>query len=347
MGIAPRIFLLAIGLACWLAAAGRAGTLVEFPNLSEQPPAKLRGYLARPDTGLSALLGSHSDRAGPYPAVVVLHGCGGFSSHSAQIADRIGSWGYVALTVDSLGPRGITSKCGGPFPEQAFDAYAALRYLSQLDFVDPARVAVLGKSMGGHSALYAVDRDLAAQYFAERFRAAIAYYPGCGIPAASMTAPTLVLIGEADDWTPAERCREMVAHARPDGATIALTVYPGAHHAFDVAELKPGTRSLGHWLEYDEPTARDAEQKLRAFLAANLGGFPGRIRPKSDRRQQGLSGPPYSGHVCRQLFDGDVARHPRPVVVGAPHIVVTGPQGHEIKVLLLVWLEHDLRLLTV
>ncbi len=157
--------------------------------------------------------------------------------------------------------------------DQAFDAYAALRYLSQLDFVDPARVAVLGQSMGGHSALFAVDRDLAAQYFAERFRAAIAYYPGCGIPAAAMTAPTLVLIGEADDWTPAERCREMVAHARPDGASIALTIYPGVYHAFDVAELKPGTRSLGRWLEYNEPAARYAEQMLRAFLAANLGGI--------------------------------------------------------------------------
>jgi dienelactone hydrolase len=118
----------------------------------------------------------------------------------------------VAFVVDSLGPRGFTDRCGGGgLPDQAFDAYAALRYLSQLDFVDPSRVAVLGQSMGGFSALYAVDRELAAQYFAERFRAAVAYYPGCGIPAAMMTAPTLILIGEADDWIPAERCRDMVA----------------------------------------------------------------------------------------------------------------------------------------
>jgi dienelactone hydrolase len=274
MGVAPRIFLLAIGLACWLAAAGRAGTLVEFPNLSEQPPTKLRGYLARPDAGLSALLGGNSNRAEPYPAVVALHGCGGFSSHSAQLADRIGSWGYVALTVDSLGPRGIASRCGGGGLDQAFDAYAALRYLSQLDLVDPARVAVLGQSMGGSAALYAVDRALAAQYFTERFRAAVAYYPACGIAAAaSMTAPTLILIGEADEWNPAERCREVVAHSRPDSAPIALTIYPSVHHGFDVAYLMPGLRSLGRWLEYNEPAVRDAEQKLRAFLAANLGGI--------------------------------------------------------------------------
>jgi dienelactone hydrolase len=143
--------------------------------------------------------------------------------------------------------RGIASHCGGGlFLDQAFDTYAALRYLLQLDFVDPARVGVLGQSMGGSAALYAVDRDLAAQCFDERSRAAIAYYPGCGIPAASMTVPTLVLIAEADGWNPAERCREMVAHSRPDGAMIALSVYPGAYHAFDVAQSTPGVRSLGH-----------------------------------------------------------------------------------------------------
>ena len=270
-----RFSLLGVGLTLWLGVgAAEAGTLVEFPNLPDRAPAKLLGYLARPDTGLSAILGGQNNGIGRYPAVVVLHGCGGFSSHAAEIADRMGSWGYVALAVDSLGPRGIDSHCGGGSPDQAFDAYAALRYLSQLDLVDPARVAVLGQSMGGSSALYAVDRDLAAQYFRERFRAAIAYYPSCGIPAASMTAPTLVLTGEADDWNPAERCREMAAHARPDGAAIALTVYPGAYHAFDVAQFKPGVRSLGHWCEYDEAAATDAEQKLRAFLIAHLGNAP-------------------------------------------------------------------------
>jgi dienelactone hydrolase len=60
---------------------------------------------------------------------------------------------------------------------QAVDAYAALRYLTGLEIVDPARVAVLGQSMGGGAALYALDRDLVAQYFTERFRAAVAYYP--------------------------------------------------------------------------------------------------------------------------------------------------------------------------
>ena len=267
-----RISLLAIGLASLLGAgAASAGTLVELPNLPGHTPANLSGYLARPDQGLSLVLGPGAHGPEQYPAVVVLHGCDGLSSHIARIADRLGSWGYVALAVDSLGARGFASHCTSDWLDQAFDAYAALRYLAQQDFVDPTRIAVLGQSMGGYSTLYAVDRDMVAQYFAERFRAAVAYYPACSVvPLPTFTAPVLILIGEADDWTPADRCREMVAQARPDSAPITLHVYPDAHHAFDIAVLKPGRRAFGHSVEYNELAAQDAEEKTRAFLAAHL-----------------------------------------------------------------------------
>src|SRR6516165_2752046 len=229
MTAAFRISLLAIGLASLVSVGGAwAGSLVEFANISEQGPATLVGYLARPDQGLSALLGGAGHSVERFPAVVVLHECGGISSHSAG------------------------------------------RYLAQQGFVDAARIAVLGQSMGGNAVLYAVDRDMAAQYFTERFQAAIAYYPACFLPLVTLTAPTLILAGEQDDWTPAERCREMVAHARPDSAPIALHVYPDAHHAFDVAVLQPGRRAFGHSVEYNEAAAKDAEKKTRAFLATHL-----------------------------------------------------------------------------
>jgi dienelactone hydrolase len=266
-----RLLLPAIAWVASIAAAS-AGALVDFPDLPGREPAQLIGYLARPDAGLSGLAGGRRGDKAPYPAVVVLHGCGGISSHSAAIADRLGSWGYVALTVDSLGPRGIAGRCyANTFIDQAFDAYAAFRYLSRLAFVDPARIAVLGQSMGGKAALYAIARDLAAQHFTERFRAAIAYYPDCAVATASdLTAPLLVLIGEKDEWNPAERCREVAAHRPPDSAPIALGVYPGVHHAFDVVQLSPGIRASGGWVEYNAPAARDAEKKTHAFLDAHL-----------------------------------------------------------------------------
>jgi len=247
-----------------------AGTLVEFPNLPGERPAQLLGYLARPDAGLAKLAGGDQHNADLYPAVVVLHGGSGISSHSIGIADRLGAWGYVALAVDSLGSRGITGR-GRHGATQAFDAYAALRYLAGLEEVDAARIAVLGQSMGGIGALQAVDHDMAAQYFTERLRAAVAYYPGCGVPAATMTAPVLILIGEADQWNSAAQCHDMVRRARPDSAPIELTVYPGIHHAFDVVQLQPGRGSDGHWVEYNEPAAKDAEARVKSFLATHLG----------------------------------------------------------------------------
>ena len=64
----------------------------------------------------------------------------------------------------------------------------------------------------------------------------------------------------------------MVAHARPEGAPIALTVYPGVHHNLDVALLTPGVRYRGSWLEYNGPAAKDAEEKTRVFLDGALSG---------------------------------------------------------------------------
>ena len=87
---------------------------------------------------------------------------------------------------------------------------------------------------------------------------------------AEIYAPVLILIGEADDWTPAERCRDMVRHPRPDSAPIAMTVYPGAHHAFDVVQLQPGRQVFGHWIEYNGAAAEDAEARVRTFLATHL-----------------------------------------------------------------------------
>ena len=80
---ALRSLPLGIALALGLSACpALAGSLVEFPNVSERGPATLVGYLARPDRGLSALLGGAGQSVERFPAVVVLHGCGGISSHA-------------------------------------------------------------------------------------------------------------------------------------------------------------------------------------------------------------------------------------------------------------------------
>jgi len=56
----------------------------------------------------------------------------------------------------------------------------------------------------------------------------------------SARVPTLILIGSADDWTPAAACQQMVAGARGRrSAHVQIVVYPRAHHEFDRANSVP------------------------------------------------------------------------------------------------------------
>ena len=71
-----------------------AGEFVDIEGGTKERPVRLTGYLARP-TG-----------PGPYSAVVLMHGCGGFHSSMISWADRLSRFGYAALAVDSFGSRG-------------------------------------------------------------------------------------------------------------------------------------------------------------------------------------------------------------------------------------------------
>ena len=120
---------------------------VEFEGASQQLISgglilgdRIQGYLAKPDG------------AGPFPAVIGLHGCAGMHDTTKQrLADDLVSWGYVILLVDSFATRGIEQACtGGSFFARAgkrpSDAYGALAFLARQSFVDPQRVAAVGFS---------------------------------------------------------------------------------------------------------------------------------------------------------------------------------------------------------
>ena len=95
-----------------------------------------------------------------------------------------------------------------------------------------------------------------------------------------MTVPTLVLIGELDDWTPAVECRNMVdgrddwgiSRQKDQGIPIKLVVYPGAYHAFDAPGLKAPAQLLGHHLEFNPSATDHAISAVREFLKAQIGG---------------------------------------------------------------------------
>ena len=226
----------------------------------------IEGYLARPDG------------AGPFPAVVGLHGCAGMHDTTRQrLADQLVAWGYVVLLVDSYATRRIdhacTSSAFATFLKRRPDAYGALVFLGSQNFVDPQRVAVVGFSAGARVTLSVAQTNSFEQFVPSgnlRFRAAVAFYPPCKAAWAPPEIPTLIFIGALDDWTPAADCADKVASWGNDGPPIELVVYPGAHHGFYYPHLQPGTTMFDHWLEYNGEAADNASHRLHQFLDRHL-----------------------------------------------------------------------------
>jgi dienelactone hydrolase len=199
------------------------------------------------------------DGAGPFPAVVGLHGCAGPNDRSGNLGpvyrawgERLAASGYAVVFPDSFGSRGAGPQCRvrergiRARVERVADANAARRWLQEQPWVKKDRVSLVGWSHGGAAALWAVRARAPGHDVRSDFRSAIAFYPGCRWPgerAWSVRIPTPILIGKVDDWTPASAGETMVAGARGRSARVEIVTYPGAHHRFDHPNLPLSERT--------------------------------------------------------------------------------------------------------
>lgn len=246
---------------------------VEFESASQRfisrepiPGDRIQGYLAKPDG------------AGPFPAVIGLHGCAGMHDTTKQrLVDQLVGWGYVVLLVDSYATRGIdhacTSNAFATFVKRRPDAYGAVVFLARQTYVDPQRIAAVGFSAGAWVTLFAAETNSFELFVPAsnlRLRAAVAFNPPCQAAGARPGIPTLILVGALDDWTPAADCSSKIASWGNDGPPVELVVYPGAYHGFYYSYLQPGRTLFGHWLEFNGEAADNADQRLHQFLDRHL-----------------------------------------------------------------------------
>ena len=192
------------------------------------------------------------------PALVLLHGCGGLYDRPGrlalrytELAARLNAMGVHALAPDSLTPRGERELCTQRTGQRRVtplqrrrDALGALQWLAAQPGVDPLRVGLLGWSNGGSTVLAASNRSHPEVRAAPvQPTLAVAFYPGCESELQrgyTPAAPLLMLLGEADDWTPAAPCKALAAAARAGAgasgapaAAVQWESYAGAVHGFD------------------------------------------------------------------------------------------------------------------
>jgi dienelactone hydrolase len=210
--------------------------------------------------------------AGPFPAVLILHGCEGVGPLESATAQQLAKDGYVSLAIDTLAPQGLKNACTDPnaFVTSARYAYVSLGWLAQQPYVVGDHLGVIGFSMGALEIIGLIDPKTPRPP-PPGLRAAVAYYPNCADRAADVAVPLQILDGAADDWTPATPCQVLAQNATAAGKTVLITTYPGATHAFNQPSNETRTY-LGHTLRYDPAAAADAAAKTDAFFAQYLKG---------------------------------------------------------------------------
>ena len=279
MLVRPALFLVAFA---FMAHAAHAET-VHFRS-STIGPSELQVRLAKernepvPTVEGEMLAGEIYRPAGngPFPAIISLHGCAGRSPKPLEDASaaRFVELGYVFLIVDSFSTRGIQMSCAGQTPalDRVMDAYGGLAFVAGLPFVDPERIAVVGYSQGAMTALSAVAFEGIRTLFDRKFKAAVAYYPLCTGRDGNFAVPTVILIGEKDDWSPAADCTKMMAMRSRDGSDVKLVVYRDAYHSFNGRSLRDNPRSLfGHHLEYNEAADNETWREMTELLRRTIG----------------------------------------------------------------------------
>jgi dienelactone hydrolase len=276
---------------------------VEFPSLDRHPDGSAVSIIGHWFSRTGAFNAENSSPDGASRgAVLLLHGCGGpynprgaLSVRMREYTDLLQSRGLDVLVTDSLTGRGEKELCTQRIGQRRIDqgnrradAWAALQWIAAQPGIDPHRIAVIGWSHGGSTVLSALDlrQPLWARVGIVP-AAAVAFYPGCSEALRQQSqpaSPLLLMIGSADDWTPARPCEQWVLalKSRPgpaDRATdstapVDLRVYQGAFHNFDGTapirirtDVPNGIRPGAGVTTGGDPAARaDARQRMLDLL---------------------------------------------------------------------------------
>lgn len=211
--------------------------------------------------------------AGPFPAVLLVPGCGGVSPARLRTAERLVGEGYVVVFVDYIASRGLPTACRGEvtLDEIVRDIRAVSAHLRSLPYIRQTGIGAVGWSWGGAGVLASLAGREAEQQ--TLFNAAAAFYPVCaGLRPWESNIPALLLLGGQDDIAPPGPCEEL-ARSVGSGSPVIVRTYADARHSFDSSDLPPTAPSRafpGKTIGYHAEAARQAWSEVLAQFNRQL-----------------------------------------------------------------------------
>ncbi|GAB2826718.1 dienelactone hydrolase family protein [Alpinimonas psychrophila] len=189
------------------------------------------------------------------PTVIVSHDWFGRLPWLTAFANSLVMEGFRVLVPDHYHGWATTDPGEAGAMMAALDTEEALKRLDALLLSSaPARVALLGFSLGGRLSIMSASRGGAD--------ALVTYY---GSAAASehgiIPCPVLLQLAEIDDWAPTRDPEHLMTRLRDHGTSVTEFTYAGAQHGF-ANEQNPAA--------YDRNTAALAFARTVAFLNLHL-----------------------------------------------------------------------------
>jgi len=222
---------------------------------------------------------------GPFPTVLIFHGCGGVRRHLHDYARAAVAAGWAALMIDSFAPRGWSRSyakllvCTGlrfRGGQRAGDVMAAIVGARRLPLVDASRLVLAGWSHGAWSIMDlwasrldrkgAVGLSDAGAVSLEGVKGAFLAYPYVGFASASRGGrpwprplTLMSVVPRRDHLASVRRHMRALASAVAAGSEISVWSVDGTH-AFD----EPGL--MARIMRYDEALSRESMDRFGGFL---------------------------------------------------------------------------------
>jgi len=169
------------------------------------------------------------------PAIIGLYGSGGDHASMSEPAGHLAENGFAVYVLHYFDRTGAVevekSALVRHFPAWMKTLWDAVSFVERQPLVDPARIALLGFSLGAYLAVCgaAIDpRVKAVAEFFGRFPKEMKFFMRC-------LCPMLILHGEIDPIIPVAEAYHLQQVLERKGIAYEIQIYPGVGHGFDGA----------------------------------------------------------------------------------------------------------------
>jgi len=187
-----------------------------------------------------------------YPTIISLYGSGGDHAGMAEPASVFAEHGFAVFVLHYFDRTGHEEVNDKPtilrnFPAWGKTVWDAISHFEKQPEVDPARIGLLGFSLGAYLALSVAAVD-------PRVQAVVEFYGG--LPKEMKffmrrLCPTLILHGEADSTIPVQEAYDLRDLLEKKQIPYEMQIYPGIGHGFPGDTWQDGRqRTLAFFQKY-------------------------------------------------------------------------------------------------